>query len=201
MKKIRVAITGSIGSGKSLISGYFEKQGFPVIKSDLLAKELMETDKTVRKKIINEFGPESYHDGRLNRPFLADRVFINQDNVDKINSIVHPAVIRSMNLLTKDFFETHDIVFVESALIFEAKLRKFFDYVILVSAHECARIDRVKKRDGITEGKIRDRMRFQMEDEKKKQNADFVIENNSSIPDLERNLGFVSQIIKSFINN
>ena len=176
MKKIRVAITGSIGSGKSLISGYFEKQGFPVIKSDLLAKELMETDKTVRKKIINEFGPESYHDGRLNRPFLADRVFINQDNVDKINSIVHPAVIRSMNLLTKDFFETHDIVFVESALIFEAK-------------------------DGITEGKIRDRMRFQMEDEKKKQNADFVIENNSSIPDLERNLGFVSQIIKSFINN
>src|SRR3989339_1155360 len=117
-KKLKIAITGGIGSGKSSVSKIIESFGFPVIKADDLAKELMLKDESVKKKIIKTFGKESFTEKGINTKYLAENVFNSKDKVDKINSIIHPVTIRKIEVISKELFEKHDLVFVESALVY-----------------------------------------------------------------------------------
>ena len=199
MKKLKVAITGGIGSGKSVISEYFVNAGYPVINADELAKELMSTDGSLKKKIVGEFGANAYNGNQLNTKFLAEEVFGDPEKVEKINSFVHPATIRRIDAECKRLFKDHDIVFVESDLVFEAKIRKMFDYIILVTADEAKRVERIRRRDNVSENKVRERMKFQMEDEKKIQLSDFVFDNNGPTSDIDNRCKFILQILKSLI--
>ncbi|MDH7605845.1 MAG: dephospho-CoA kinase, partial [Melioribacter sp.] len=135
--------------------------------------------------------------GKLNTKYLAEKVFSSKENVEKINSIVHPFTIKKNLEQAKKEFQKSDIVFIESPLIYEAKIQKYFDYVILIYSDEQSRIKRVMERDKVTEEKVRQRMQFQIPDEKKKDWVDFVIENNSNIEELKNRLNFVMQLIKS----
>ncbi|KAB2838858.1 MAG: dephospho-CoA kinase, partial [Melioribacteraceae bacterium] len=110
MKKIKIAITGGIGSGKSLVSDYLEKKGFPVLRADLIAKELMAHDPEVKGFLITEFGPESFLDDKLNTKFLAEKVFSNEEDVLKINAIVHLPTMEKIDLLANDLFKSHNVV-------------------------------------------------------------------------------------------
>ena len=199
MKKLKVAITGGIGSGKSVISEYFVNAGYTVINADELAKELMSTDGSLKKKIVGEFGANAYNGNQLNTKFLAEEVFGDPEKVEKINSFVHPDTIRRIDAECKRLFKDHDIVFVESALVFEAKIRKMFDYIILVTADEAKRVERIRRRDNVSENKVRERMKFQMEDEKKIQLSDFVFDNNGPTSDIDNRCKFILQILKSLI--
>jgi dephospho-CoA kinase len=195
MKKKLIAITGGIGAGKSLVSEFFEKSGFVVLKADTIAKELILTDSNVQRQILKEFGKESFITGKLNTKFLAEKVFTDEVNLQKINSIVHPATMKKIELLAKKHFEKHKIVFVESALVFEANIEDYFDHIILVLADEQVRINRTLAREKISEPEIRNRMNFQIPDEEKKDSSDFVIENNSSIEELEKRSEFILTIL------
>ena len=199
MKHIRVAVTGGIGSGKSLVGEYFFQAGYPVLKADNIAKDLMQTDSGLKKKIISEFGSDSYNGDLLNTKYLAANVFSDPEKLEKINSIVHPATIKMIEQETRKLFNEHKIVFVESALVFEAKIRKMFDYIILVTAEEKTRIERIVKRDHIAEEKVTERIKFQIEDEKKKQLCDFVIDNDAPKAEIGDKCKFVLQILKSFV--
>ncbi len=196
-KKLLIGITGGIGAGKSIVSSILESMGYCVLKSDLVAKEIMQSNNEVKKKIIEAFGNEAYIDGKLNTKYLAEKVFSSKENVEKINSIVHPFTIKKNLEQAKKEFQKSDIVFIESPLIYEAKIEKYFDYVILIYSDEKSRIKRVMERDKVTEEKVRQRMQFQIPDEKKKDRADFIIENNSNIEELKNKLNFVLQLIKS----
>jgi len=196
-KKLLIGITGGIGSGKSIVSSILESIGYCVLKSDLTAKEIMQSNEEVKKKIIEAFGKEAYSDGKLNTKYLAEKVFSSKENVEKINSIVHPFTIKKNLEQAEKEFRKSDIVFIESPLIFEANIQKYFDYVILIYSDEQSRIKRVMERDKVTEEKVRQRMQFQIPDEKKKDWADFVIENNSNIEELKKRVNFVLQLIKS----
>jgi len=196
-KKLLIGITGGIGSGKSIVSSILESMGYCVLKSDLTAKEIMQSNEEVKKKIIEAFGQEAYSDGKLNTKYLAEKVFSSKENVEKINSIVHPFTIKKNLEQAEKEFRKSDIVFIESPLIFEANIQKYFDYVILIYSDEQSRIKRVMERDKVTEEKVRQRMQFQIPDEKKKDWADFVIENNSNIEELKKRVNFVLQLIKS----
>ena len=196
MKKIKIAITGGIGSGKSLVSDYLEKKGFPVLRADLIAKELMAQDVQIKKKLIEEFGEESYSDDKLNTKYLAANVFTNEENVQKINSIVHPPVMKKIDELTKEIFKNNDIVFIESALVYEANLEDFFDYVMLVLADEKIRIARIISREKVTEEQVRVRMQFQIPDEEKKDDADFVLDNNTTLQELESRVEFLLILVR-----
>ena len=196
-KKLLIGITGGIGSGKSIVSSILESMGYCVLKSDLTAKEIMQSNEEVKKKIIEAFGKEAYSDGKLNTKYLAEKVFSSKENVEKINSIVHPFTIKKNLEQAEKEFRKSDIVFIESPLIFEANIQKYFDYVILIYSDEQSRIKRVMERDKVTEEKVRQRMQFQIPDEKKKDWADFVIENNSNIEELKKRVNFVLQLIKS----
>lgn len=196
MKKIKVAITGGIGSGKSSVSDYLEKKGYAVLRADLIAKEMMAQDAEIKKLIISEFGEDSYEGERLNTKFLASNVFYNEENVLKINAIVHPPVMERINKLSNEVFKKQNIVFIETALVYEANLEDFFDYVLLVLADEKLRIDRVIKRENVTEEQIRARMQFQIPDEEKKDDADFVLDNNTTMQELENRIEFLLILIR-----
>ncbi|OGU97937.1 MAG: dephospho-CoA kinase [Ignavibacteria bacterium RIFOXYA2_FULL_37_17] len=197
--KIKIAITGGIGSGKSSVSKIIESFGFPVIKADDLAKELMLKDESVKKKIIKTFGKESFTEKGINTKYLAENVFNSKDKVDKINSIIHPVTIRKIEVISKELFEKHDLVFVESALVYEAKIQKLFDYVILIYAEEEIRILRKLDKNGMNKADIEKRMSFQIPDEKKTNRAHFVIDNNSTFDKLESRTKFVVELIKATV--
>lgn len=198
-KNLKVGITGGIGSGKSLVTGYIEKLGYPVIKSDDVAKELMRSDESIKKKIIKEFGSRAYGENSLNTKYLAEIVFTYPEKIQRINSIVHPPTTKKISDLADQLFTKHKIVFVESALIYEAKIQNQFDYVILIYSDEQTRIKRVIQREKITHEDIQKRMAFQIPDDQKRERADFVIENNSSITELQNRTNFILNILKSFV--
>ncbi|MFA7421515.1 MAG: dephospho-CoA kinase [Melioribacteraceae bacterium] len=196
MKKIKIAITGGIGSGKSLVSDYLENKGFPVLRADLIAKELMAHDSEVKRLLVSEFGADSFIDDKLNTKFLAEKVFSNEEDVLKINAIVHPPTMEKIDQLANDIFKSQNVVFIESALVFEANLEDYFDYIMLVYTDEKTRIERVLLREQVTEEKIRARMQFQIPDEDKKEDADFVIDNSTTIEELQNRIEFILILMK-----
>ena len=199
MKKIKVAITGGIGAGKSVVSEILEKNGNVVLIADNIAKELILNDSQVQRQILKEFGKESFISGKINTKYLADKVFNDAVNLQKINKIVHPSTMNKIEVLTKKHFEKTNIVFIETALVFEAGIEDFFDYIILVFAEEKIRIERTLAREKISEAEIRNRMKFQTPDEEKREHVDFVIENNSTTDDLEKRCSFILTILKQLV--
>lgn len=144
-KPLRIGITGGIGSGKSIISAVFTLLGIPVYNADNRAKLLMTEDPELQNSIITFFGKESFVDGQLNRQYLAHRVFANQEETTKLNSLVHPAVAIDF----AQWVEKQDSPYIlkEAALLFETGSYKELDQVILVTAPEELRLLRVRKRD------------------------------------------------------
>jgi dephospho-CoA kinase len=197
MKKKLIGITGGIGSGKSIVAQTIENAGYPIIKSDFVAKELMNSDPRLKAKIIAAFGNNSYLNDKINREYLSKEIFSSPDKIDLMNSIVHPPTTKKVKALAKGLFEKHDYVFVESALIYEAGIEENFDLIILVKSNEKNRLQRIKERDNTTIDEIKRRMEFQLSDDVKSELADFVIENDSSIKDLEERTKFILSIIKS----
>jgi dephospho-CoA kinase len=144
---IQIGITGGIGSGKSLVCKIFSTLGIPVYDADSHAKELMTTDGILVSSIKKEFGDLSYHaDGSLNRTYLANSVFNNEKKLGLLNSLVHPRVAADYAKWVSEN-KGSGYVIKEAALLFEAGTYRSLDKVILVSAPERVRIQRVLKRD------------------------------------------------------
>lgn len=199
-KQIRVAITGGIGTGKSTVVNFIKEKGYTVIEADPLAKKLMETDKQIINKIKKQFGNEVYINNKLNTKYLAEKVFSNNESVKIINSIVHPVVIKTINEMFENNFKDENIIFVEAALIYEAKMEKYFDYVIVVYSDLENRISRIKQRDNSKEEEISRRMENQLDDEEKKKKADFVIYNNDSLDELKIKVNFLINLLNNLRN-
>lgn len=176
---LKVGITGGIGSGKSTVAKIFASLGIPVYDADRAAKRLVLTDLDMRKKIIENFGPESYLNGQYNRTYISHIVFNNKQKLGLLNEIIHPATIRDAN----KWFLRQDAPYAlkEAALIFESDSKKHLDYVIGVYAPQSLRILRTVERDGITEEQVKTRIAKQMDEEEKMRLCDFVIDNSGAI--------------------
>lgn len=196
-KILKIGITGNIGSGKSIVSDFIQSLGYSVIRSDIIAKELLANDLTIKREIEKYFGKEVYINGKLNTKFLADKVFNSKRNVKLINSIVHPATIKRINELIELGSHKSNLIFIESALIFEAKIESMFDRIVLIYLDKKERIERVKLRENVTDEEVLKRMKFQIDDEKKKNKVDFLINNNSSVDVLHKNVSFLIRILES----
>lgn len=175
-----IGLTGGIGSGKTTVARLFKEFGVPVYNSDLKAKKLMQNSKELRTAIIDLLGKESYVLKKLNKKYIADKVFEDKELLQKLNAIVHPAV-------KHDFIEwakTKKMPYViqEAAILFENNSYKTFDKIILVKAPKEVRLQRILARDTISEEEILARMENQWDDSKKIPLADYVIENT----DLEK---------------
>ncbi len=162
-----IAITGGIGSGKSVVSHVVKVMGYEVYDCDSRAKALMTDDADVREQLITEFGEETYlADGSLNRAHLSAAAFSDQEALARLNAIVHPATARDMKRWSDEQAATgSNISFVETALLRTAGLDKLVDGVWHVTAPAEVRIERVMARSGLTAQQVRERMSAQSAEE------------------------------------
>lgn len=169
-----VGITGGIGGGKTTFSNLLRDMGFKVYDSDLEARRLQVEDKYVRTQMIELFGRDVYSGNSLNRSLVADVVFNNPGILQQLNAIIHPVVQSDFREWTL-FYPNEKYLFIESAILFEAHFDKIVDKIILVTASEETRIDRVVKRDGLTTEQVKLRMKNQLSDEMKMKLSDVVV--------------------------
>ena len=200
-QQLIVAITGGIGTGKTTVAEIIHSKGYDVISTDNIAKELMNTNSDVITQIKAEFGETIYSpDGKLDSHKLSSIVFAanSTDALDRLNMIVHPPTIDlMMKQIEHQLHEGSKILFVESALVYEAVLDEGFDYVIAVVCDEKIAIERVKQRSNLSEQEIRSRMSSQIDNKSKSELADFAIENSGSLANLAESVQFVLDIIES----
>lgn len=178
-RPLLVGLTGGIGSGKSTVAKIFKSIGIPVFNSDDEAKKIVDELDEVKQQIKLQFG-DVYQDGKLNRTKLAEIVFEDKDALEKLNSIVHPAVGSSFKKWV-DENSTQPILIKEAAILIESGAYQEMDSIILVHASEQIRVERVMKRNGISEREVRDRMKNQMSEEEKRKHCDYVIDNESQL--------------------
>ncbi|MGE5682902.1 MAG: dephospho-CoA kinase [Bacillota bacterium] len=196
-KKIKIAVTGGIGSGKSEFCKYLSSKGYPVISADYEAKQILASDTAVKNQIIQSFGKEAFTAEGPNTKYLAEKVFSDPEKVRKINSIIHPRVIKKINALMNNSLQKNNIVFVEAALIYEAAMEEMFDYVVLITASEAAKISRIIQRDNSTEEAVRKRMENQISDDIKETHADFTFKNDADLNQLFAKADFLITIVKT----
>ena len=172
MKK--VAITGNIGSGKSWVCELFKQRlGIPVYNSDYAAKQMYFLP-DVREKLIKRFGDLIYlSDTEIDRKYLADLIFHDETAQRDLEGILYPALFVDFDQWTAK--QEAPYVLFESALVFEKRLEKQFDAIVMVSASEATRLRRVMEREHCDEATVRARMAKQWPEEGKRLLADYVI--------------------------
>ena len=174
MKK--VAITGGMGSGKSVVAELLQTMGYPVYNSDEASKRLLNEDQTLREKLCETFGKDLYRNGQLDKAFFASLIFGDENLLQQANAIIHPAVYQDFEGWAKS--QTADIVFMETALYFQGEGKKHIPFSILVQAPLELRIQRVMQRNHCSEKEVLARIEKQMPDENIEHLADFIILND-----------------------
>jgi len=174
---LKVGLTGNIGSGKTLVCQIFETLRVSVFYADRVARGLYNEQK-VRKQVKEVFGAGVYSsDGRLIPQNLARLVFNDKKALFEINRIIHPGVIKQY-LQWLEEHSNEDYTLHEAAILFENKLEHQFDFIIMVSAPEKVRLQRVMERDMLDERSVWARMKNQWPEKQKIQKSDFVIIND-----------------------
>lgn len=171
----KVGLTGGIGSGKSTVCAMLRERGVAVYSSDERAKELMNSDSTIKERIIARFGAESFEDGVLNRAYLAQRVFASEEELAALNAIVHPRVMEDFEAWAES--AEGEYVLLESAILFESGFDCKVDMVVAIMAPEDLRIERAMQRDGVTKEQVVERMRRQLSDEERCSRSKYAIVN------------------------
>lgn len=194
---IKVAICGGIGSGKSTVCQMFAERGIALYDSDSRAKMLMNESVSLREALIAVFGEGCYVDGELNRPYLAQRVFGSEQELAKLNSIVHPAVKEDFLRWTEE--QEGDYCILESAILFESGFDKLVDKTVAVLAPMSLRIERAMQRDGASREQVEARIRAQMSDDELVARADFSIV-NIHLEDVEKDVAELNHRFK-VLNN
>lgn len=169
-------LTGGIGSGKSQVARLFALLGCAVFHSDEAARDIY-FEPMVREEVKHLLGEKAYlSDSQIDRVYISSTVFSNSDLLHQLNRIIHPAVGKKF----ERFREANPgrIIIKETALLFEAKLQNQVDKIIVVTAEDELRLNRVMARDVLSREEVLKKMRSQLSQEHKVSQADFVIDNN-----------------------
>jgi dephospho-CoA kinase len=172
----KVGVTGGIGSGKSVVCSIFRNLEIPVYDADREAKRIIAEDPGVRRELVHRFGEQVFRDSKLDRRYLAERIFSDPDARLFVNGVVHPRV-------WEDFREwlgrqEGPYVIEEAALLFESGAWKEMDFNILVTAGEEIRTGRIMKRDGLKREDVLARMASQIDPAEAVKMTDFRIGND-----------------------
>ena len=173
-KPLIVGITGGIGGGKSTFSNMLRERGFLVYDTDKEAKRLQNENVAIKQELIRLFGENIYTSNGLDRKRLAELVFNDSDLLKQLNRIVHPVVQEDfLNWQGKHAQEKY--LFVESAILFESGFNQLTDIVIVITATENIRIERIVSRDKISQEAARKRVKNQLPEEDKIRKADITV--------------------------
>ena len=187
---IRVGLTGNIASGKSEIARMLADRGATVIDADVLAREAVRPETQALKDIVKRWGKDVLkNDGSLDRAALRQIVFADQSELDALNRIVHPGVTRLRDREIARARERGDqIVVCVIPLLFERNIVEEFDAIVLVDAPRPLRLERMVASRGLEATDAMNMIASQMPAELKRARADYVIENNGSLQDLQRDV-------------
>jgi dephospho-CoA kinase len=180
---IRLALTGSIGMGKSTVARMFERAGVPLFDADAVVRRLQDEDPELIESIGARF-PDTVHDGVLDRDALAAQVLGRPDELAALELIVHPAVHaeRARFLLAN---QDKPALLFDIPLLFETHGESAFDKVIVVSAPADVQRERVLARPGMTPERLDAILDRQLADSEKRRRADFVIDTGGSLSTTE----------------
>jgi len=183
-----IGLTGNIASGKSAVAELLARRGARIIDADVLSREVVTPGSPALTDIVKEWGSSVLNeDGTLDRAKLRKIVFHDRSELDVLNEIVHPEVLRRRTQEIEDAREKGEKVVVNVVpLLFENNLADDFDFIVLVDAPREMRLDRIVRDRGIEEAEAMDMIAAQMPAELKRARADWVIENSGTKKDLER---------------
>ena len=195
MKKetVKLAITGSIGSGKSVVSRMMNVLGVPVYDCDVNAKRLMTDDGFIVSELKRMFGDECYEDdGTLNRQYIASRIFTDKENIKRVNSLVHPVVKRDF----EEWAEKQEsyVVAVETAILYESGMIEAVDKVLVVWADRETAINRTMQRSGMNRIQVENRMNNQMSVDDLLLMSDYSLYNDGDEPLMPRVMSVVEEL-------
>lgn len=194
-----VGLTGNIASGKSTVSRLLAERGALVIDADVLARRVVEPDTPALHAIVERWGSRMLaQDGTLDRAALRDIVFDHPEELEALNGIVHPEVAR---LRTEELSAARArgerLVVCDIPLLFERQLTDEFDFLVLVDAPRSVRLERLVNDRGLTHDEAMKMIAAQMPAQLKRARADFVIENDSDIPSLARQVDELWSVLAS----
>lgn len=182
-----IGLTGGIASGKSTVSNYLAELGAIIIDADKIAHEIMEKGKTAYWQVIEAFGREILaENGEIDRSRLGKIVFNNLEKKKILEEITHPQVIREMREKIEEYRAENKVIVLDVPLLFEAGLDSMVDETWVVYVDRETQLQRLIARDGLSYEEANKRIQAQMSLEKKRDLADFVINNKGNIEDLKR---------------
>ncbi len=191
---IKIALTGSIATGKSYVLKIFSEFSIPVFSFDDEVARLLKEDKKVLV-LVEAFFPEVVDGGVINRKSLSDLAFSKKEVLNELENILYPRLLEEYELfLRKSYAKNTAVIVVEVPLLFEKQLESKFDKIVLTTCSESDRIERALKRQGMTIKKLNAILKNQMADSKKEKLVDFVVSTSDKLGNIKRQ---VLKIIKS----
>ena len=178
-----LGLTGGIATGKSTVSHIFKNSNVPVIDADIIARQVVEPKSETLKMIINKFG-EKYlmENGALNRKKLGKLVFNDGVALEKLNGVIHPAIRKEILAQIQSYRKSGSpLIVLDMPLLFEENYQTICDAVMVVFVPEITQLKRLINRDGLTSDEAQLRIKAQWPIQKKKDLADFVIDNSTTV--------------------
>ena len=174
-----IGLTGLTGAGKSTVAQKLIAYGCYHIDADKVAREVINNNENVKNKLKERFGSDVINtDGTINRPLLASRAFADEQSTLDLNDITHPAVIEEIKSIIKDMEEVgYRGVIIDAIALFESGLADLCNFNVAVVAPKEIRLERIMKRDNITEEKALERINAQKDESFFTSRADFVLWN------------------------
>ncbi|MBC2001688.1 dephospho-CoA kinase [Listeria marthii] len=195
-----IGLTGSVATGKSTVSNMIQQAGIPLVDADVAARKVVEPGTDGLSEIVAYFGEEILlADGTLNRPKLAGIIFKDKAKREKLNEITHPRVKDYMLSERERYFEAgEEIVFFDIPLLFESHLESLVDQIVVVWTTPETELNRLMGRNDLTKEDALSRINSQMGIDEKARKADFVIDNNTSLENTQKQvLTFIERFVKN----
>ena len=191
---LKLGVTGGIGSGKTTVCKVFSVLGIPVFSADDEAKRIQESDRDLQLKINSFAGRDLFPEGKLDRTELARLIFSNKELLEKVNSVVHPAVFRVFREWV--IKQNTPYCIMEAAILFESRAFKMMDRIVTVVTPIEERIERLVKSKRLSREQVIERIKNQIDDESRISRSDFVIFNSENEMIIPAILGIHEEMIK-----
>lgn len=188
---MNIGLTGGIACGKSTVSAMLVRRGALLIDADRIAREVVEPGAPALGQVIERFGADLLlPDGSLNRKKLGERVFGNPGALKDLESLLHPPIRATIRARMQDYETKHPdkLVVVDVPLLYESGLQAMYKEIMVVYVPRAVQMERLMKRDSLTEEQAVQRLNAQMPIEKKKELADIVIDNSGTIEETEEQI-------------
>ena len=192
-----VGLTGNIGCGKSSLSDIFRAEGIKIIDADIIARQIYDDEKLLRK-VYETFGNDiKNEDGSLNRKALGRIVFSDDEKLIQLNKLTHPVIRQKVSDEIEEYkSQNEEIVILDAALLVESDYLNFIDKLLVVTCKENIQIERIIARDNCSIEEALGRIKSQMSQENKVKYADYVIDNSATLSELRKKAFIFMNYIK-----